>query len=1365
MAEKIPTPSYGEGKSISNYEKEIAAWEIITKTARDKRGVMLALNLDENLKNRVLENVSIQDLHKDTGVQDLLIYLKKTFGKDELTDSKECYKEFRDYKRKSGQNIHDYIEEFASRVNKLQNRGVIIANEILAFELIERANITPIEEKLVSTGLDFSKKEEMYNDAKIALKKFLRETTVNKEAAACAVRVESVNEATQEVAYNNSYPRRGGYNFYQNNRSRNYQHQAGNARFNNNFQKPSIKNSRSQQNNRVENFNPRGRYGEFLLCHRCGSNRHFIKNCPRKENSFITLCEEDEKENTLTFEQIKESPVLVLEHKDKTLSIEARGCAVIDTACASTVAGEDWFEDYVKNHLTPEDRKKIVKKEGKRIFRFGAGPPIKSIAEVVMPAFVAGMRVSLVADIVRNDIPLLLSITSIKNANGIIFTNNSVISLFGKKIHCLESSTGHWMMPLVEEIKIKDVCVVDISTISGDELEKTLLKLHAQFGHPAKQKLIYLLKNANMWNDNCDALLEKIQNSCKICKQFTKTPARPVVALPVAKRFNEAVCMDLKQWKGNWILHMVDMYSRYIQSIWVPRKGSRDILDAVIENWCGIFGVMEIMLTDNGGEFTSEEIREVSSFLNIKKYTTAAEAPWQNGLCERVHAVTDQILSKLNAEYPNVRLQTLLRWANMAKNSLQMNNGFSPHQLVFGINPNLPNIMNARIPALQENTTSEIFAKHLNLMQLARQAYLEAENSERIKRALRHNIRTNQEMFESGENVYYKREDSEKWLGPGKVMFQDGKVVFVRHGSVYVKVSTNRLVKANEENNQELQSQKRDNIENDGEAPSQKGDLGLKNIQIHNDEDNRPRKSHRLRDKERIDYNILHGGGEEEQINAVEVYVTTIPKEEQNTPECIKAKMAELEKLKEFDVYQEIEDEGYNTLSTRWVMTIKGEPRARLVVRGFEEEEMVQKDSPTVSKSAMRLLFTVAPNKAWKIKTTDIKSAFLQGKELDRIIYVKPPKEARKKEKKVVWRLKKCLYGLNDASRQFYMSVKDVLIQCGCRQSSVEPSLFYLLDHMSNIRGMLVSHIDDFLHGGDSLFEDKVITPLINRFTAGKLRIGNFTYVGFQITQSKNGIEIDQEQYVRNLSEDEWITPKRSKISTLTDEEQTQYRGIIGSINWCVRNSRPDLAFELTELSMKMKTATIGDWKRAIKSIKKLKLGSSTVYYPKIENLSDIKLEVFTDASFANLDDRVSSAMGYIVFATSGNKACSLGWRSGKIKRVVKSTLAAEALALSEGVGEAMYLQKMISEVLGFKPCIIAHVDSKGLVDQLHSTKLVYERMLRIDIGIIKEMLDRKELEEVRWCSTDKQLADVLTKRGADGAKLMNSLSTGSISQ
>ena len=47
--------------------------------------------------------------------------------------------------------------------------------------------------------------------------------------------------------------------------------------------------------------------------------------------------------------------------------------------------------------------------------------------------------------------------------------------------------------------------------------------------------------------------------------------------------------------------------------------------------------------------------------------------------------------------------------------------------------------------------------------------------------------------------VHYKRDGSTKWLGPGKVIFQDGRLVFVGHGGVYVRVSTNRLIKCGKE--------------------------------------------------------------------------------------------------------------------------------------------------------------------------------------------------------------------------------------------------------------------------------------------------------------------------------------------------------------------------------------------------------------------------------------------------------------------------------------------------------------------------------------------------------------------------------------
>ena len=71
---------------------------------------------------------------------------------------------------------------------------------------------------------------------------------------------------------------------------------------------------------------------------------------------------------------------------------------------------------------------------------------------------------------------------------------------------------------------------------------------------------------------------------------------------------------------------------------------------------------MKSILTDNRGEFSVDEIREVSSVLNIEVYTTAAYSPFQNGLCERNHAVTDNMLIKLVDQYPGTSLIILLTW-------------------------------------------------------------------------------------------------------------------------------------------------------------------------------------------------------------------------------------------------------------------------------------------------------------------------------------------------------------------------------------------------------------------------------------------------------------------------------------------------------------------------------------------------------------------------------------------------------------------------------------------------------------------------------------------------------------------------------
>ena len=66
--------------------------------------------------------------------------------------------------------------------------------------------------------------------------------------------------------------------------------------------------------------------------------------------------------------------------------------------------------------------------------------------------------------------------------------------------------------------------------------------------------------------------------------------------------------MDLKQWgQSSWILHLVDMFSRFTVSVFVERKKPSIIIDKIMTHWIGIFGTMRAIMMDNGGEFNSEE--------------------------------------------------------------------------------------------------------------------------------------------------------------------------------------------------------------------------------------------------------------------------------------------------------------------------------------------------------------------------------------------------------------------------------------------------------------------------------------------------------------------------------------------------------------------------------------------------------------------------------------------------------------------------------------------------------------------------------------------------------------------------------------
>ena len=80
-------------------------------------------------------------------------------------------------------------------------------------------------------------------------------------------------------------------------------------------------------------------------------------------------------------------------------------------------------------------------------------------------------------------------------------------------------------------------------------------------------------------------------------------------------------------------------------------------------------------------------------------------------------------------------------------------------------------------------------ASNINALHSARQQYIKSESSEKIRRALRHNVRPSGDVkYFTGDIVYYKRQAEQKWRGPGTVIGQDGQQVLVKHASSYVRV-------------------------------------------------------------------------------------------------------------------------------------------------------------------------------------------------------------------------------------------------------------------------------------------------------------------------------------------------------------------------------------------------------------------------------------------------------------------------------------------------------------------------------------------------------------------------------------------------
>jgi transposase InsO family protein len=448
---------------------------------------------------------------------------------------------------------------------------------------------------------------------------------------------------------------------------------------------------------------------------------------------------------------------------------------------------------------------------------------------------------------------------------------------------------------------------------------------------------------------------------------------------------------------------------------------------------------------------------------------------------------------------------------------------------------------------------------------------------------------------------------------------------------------------------------------------------------------------------------------------------------------------------------------GRKTVKSKWVFKTKtneaGEVvrhKARLVAKGFSQIKGIdytETFAPVVRFTSIRCLMALAVKNRMRIHQMDAVTAFLQG-ELSEEIYMDQP-DGFEDDTGRVCRLKKSIYGLKQAGREWNTKLDAALIRYGLNKSKMDPCIYYL----KNGSLIVAVYVDDFL----IFYQEKKVLDEMKKFLCENFLMKDLgpakACLGLRITQKESSIQLDQNQYVLEILEKFGMSESKpvgtpmsmDKLCKNKNPEKTlvgkiPYQEAIGSLLFLAQCTRPDISFAVNEVSKYNHDHDETHW-MAVKRIFRYLRGTTGMKLCFTE--PSATLQGFCDADWASDVDERRSCTGY-VFKLSGG---AISWRSKRQATIALSSTEAEYMALSEIACETIWLRQLLAEIEG-KPQeeTLIFCDNQSAI-KLSKSEAYRPRTKHIDIRHhhIRQLIDRKVMR-VQHLSTKIMIADSLTK-------------------
>ncbi|GKV50014.1 hypothetical protein SLEP1_g56732 [Rubroshorea leprosula] len=191
--------------------------------------------------------------------------------------------------------------------------------------------------------------------------------------------------------------------------------------------------------------------------------------------------------------------------------------------------------------------------------------------------------------------------------------------------------------------------------------------------------------------------------------------------------------------------------------------------------------------------------------------------------------------------------------------------------------------------------------------------------------------------------------------------------------------------------------------------------------------------------------------------------------------------------------------------------------KARLVAKGFTQIEGLDFNetfAPVAKMVTVRTLLALASIKRWELHQLDVNNAFLQG-DLHEEVYMKIPQGFTCNQSNKVCRLRKSLYGLRQASRNWFEKFTTSLEAVGFKQSKADYSLFTLAIADSFVAVLI--YVDDIVITGNDGARIATLKHYLHSAFSIK-DLGPLKYfLGIEVARTTEGIVLSQRKYALDI--------------------------------------------------------------------------------------------------------------------------------------------------------------------------------------------------------------------------------------------------------